>query len=190
MRKIPSLFCRNYDGDRLVRDEVVPGCEWVLAGEGRPTEKTDGTCCLIRDGLFYGRRTLRRGKTPPAGFEPATDVDPVTGKQEGWVPIGDGPEWSAHRDGLIYAEGLNGAPLWDATYELVGPKVQGNPYRLDHNDLWPHGAHTLPELLVGRCFDSVRVFLTGERYEGIVWWHEDGRMAKIKRRDFGLSWPL
>ena len=34
MQKIISLFQRNYDGDRQVRDEVVPGAEWVLAGEG------------------------------------------------------------------------------------------------------------------------------------------------------------
>jgi hypothetical protein len=25
--------------------------------------------------------------------------------------------------------------------------------------------------------------------EGVVWYHEDGRMVKIKRRDFGLKWP-
>lgn len=24
--------------------------------------------------------------------------------------------------------------------------------------------------------------------EGLVWHHDDGRMAKIKRRDFGLKW--
>ena len=42
MRKIITLFQRNYDGDRLVRDEVVPGAEWVLAGEGAPTRKWDG----------------------------------------------------------------------------------------------------------------------------------------------------
>ena len=37
MEKIISLFARNYDGDRLVRDEIVPGAEWVVAGEGRAT---------------------------------------------------------------------------------------------------------------------------------------------------------
>lgn len=37
MRKIQSLFQRNYDGDRLVRNEVVPGSEWVVSGEGRAT---------------------------------------------------------------------------------------------------------------------------------------------------------
>lgn len=24
----------------------------------------------------------------------------------------------------------------------------------------------------------------------IPWWHPSGRMCKIKRRDFGLPWPL
>ena len=53
MRKIISLFQRNYDGDRLVRNEVVPGAEWVLAGEGIATRKYDGTCCMVRDGKLY-----------------------------------------------------------------------------------------------------------------------------------------
>lgn len=39
MQKIISLFQRNYDGDHLVRDEVVPGAEWVLRGEGVATRK-------------------------------------------------------------------------------------------------------------------------------------------------------
>jgi hypothetical protein len=43
MRKIITLFQRNYESDRLVRDEVVPGAEWVLAGEGVATRKFDGT---------------------------------------------------------------------------------------------------------------------------------------------------
>lgn len=34
MKKTIGLFQRNYDGDRLVRDEIVPGAEWVAAGEG------------------------------------------------------------------------------------------------------------------------------------------------------------
>ena len=34
MKKVISLFRRNYDTDHLVRDEVVEGAEWVIAGEG------------------------------------------------------------------------------------------------------------------------------------------------------------
>lgn len=39
MKKIISLFKRNYEGDHLVRDEIVEGAEWVIAGEGEATRK-------------------------------------------------------------------------------------------------------------------------------------------------------
>jgi hypothetical protein len=39
MQKIISLFQRNYDGDKLVRNEVTPGAEWVINGEGIATRK-------------------------------------------------------------------------------------------------------------------------------------------------------
>ena len=66
MKKIISLFQRNYDGDRLVRDELVPGAEWVAAGEGKATRKWDGTCCMVRDGVLFKRYDAKAGKTPPA----------------------------------------------------------------------------------------------------------------------------
>ena len=177
MRKIPSLFQRNYETDRLVRDEVVPGCEWVLAGEGTPTRKHDGTCCMVRDGKLYRRHTLRRGKQPPEGYEPATDADPKTGKQEGWVPVGDGPEDRLHR------EAFDGQP--DGSYELCGPKVQGNPEGFDRHMLVPHGSIQMYQ--DPRTFKGIRDYLQQLDVEGIVWHHPDGRMAKIKARDFGFK---
>jgi len=44
MKKIITLFQRNYKTDRLVRNEVTPGAEWVINGEGVATRKYDGTC--------------------------------------------------------------------------------------------------------------------------------------------------
>jgi len=32
MKKIPTLFERDFDGNRQVIDKVHPGCEWVQAG--------------------------------------------------------------------------------------------------------------------------------------------------------------
>jgi hypothetical protein len=179
MEKIVSLFCRNYDGDRQVRDEVVPGAEWVARGEGRPTVKIDGTSCLVRAGRLLKRYDCKRGKTPPAGFEPAQDPDPVTGHWPGWLAVGDGPEDKWHREAEIPAE--------DGTYELVGPKVQGNPYNLERHVLIRHGA----EPVVGdpRTFAEVRQYLETNLVEGIVWHHDSGAMVKIKARDFGLRWP-
>jgi hypothetical protein len=38
-----------------------------------------------------------------------------------------------------------------------------------------------------RTFDALREYLKPQDIEGIVWHHPDGRMAKIKKRDFGLK---
>lgn len=196
MKKIISLFQRNYDGDRLVRNEVVPGAEWVLAGEGVATCKHDGTCCLVRDGKLYKRYEVQPGKVPPPNFEPANEVDPVTGKQQGWVPVGDGPDDRWHReawDGLVktqegrvlkpelyFAEGD-----FDGTYELCGPKVQGNPENLPTHFLIPHGCEVIADF--PRDFDGIRERLAQMDIEGIVWHHPDGRMVKIKAKDFGIK---
>ena len=176
MKKIISLFQRNYDGDRLVRDEVVPGAEWVIAGYGRATRKWDGTCCLVRDGKLFKRYEVKKGKTPPADFEPANDVDSSTGKQQGWRPVGDGPEDAYHREAFEGTEA-------DGTYELVGPKIQGNPEQFDSHVLVPHGIHDVD---APRTFDELKEWFDGpgRDIEGVVWWH-DGSMVKIKAKDFG-----
>lgn len=183
MRKIISLFARNYDGDRLVRDEIVPGAEWVVAGEGIATQKFDGTCCMVRDGKLYRRYDAKRGKTPPEGFEPSQDYDAVTGHMPGWILVGDGPEDKWHREAFSY---WPDAP--DGTYELCGPKIQGNPEGYQHHQLIPHG---LPQAsLVAdapRNFEGLRSYLSSKNIEGIVWHHADGRMVKIKTKDFGLK---
>ena len=62
MKKIISLFMRNYDSDRLVRNEVTPGAEWVIEGEGKATRKYDGTCCLIKNNKLYKRYDAKKGK--------------------------------------------------------------------------------------------------------------------------------
>ena len=178
MKKIISLFQRNYDTDRLVRDEVTPGAEWVLAGEGVPTRKFDGTCCMVRDGKLYKRFDVKRGKTAPPDFEPAQDTDPITGHLPGWLPVGDGPEDKWHRE----AWQAQFPWLRDGTYELCGPKIQGNPEGFEIHTLIRHGNWIIDEN--PRTFEAIRDYLETAGIEGIVWWHPDGSMVKIKRRDF------
>lgn len=193
MRKIISLFQRNYDGDRKVRDEVVPGAEWVLAGEGVPTRKFDGTCCMVRDGRLFRRhdRKLKNGKIKPApeGWEPA-EVKPNehTGHWPGWLPVGDGPQDKWHREAWEYH--LTSAALPDGTYELLGPKVQGNPEGFIRHELVRHGTFGT-DGQDPRTYSDIRDFLAHIRtydedqpWEGIVWHHPDGRMVKIKTKDF------
>lgn len=177
MRKILSLFQRNYETDRLVRNEVVPGSEWVIAGEGIATRKFDGTCCMLRDGRLYKRYDVKKGKPLPAGFEPAQEADETTGHQPGWLLVTDGPEDRWHREAL-----LQSGELTDGTYELCGPKVQDNPEGFSFHVLVKHGAEVLDD--VPRDFNGIKEWLRVRTIEGIVWHHPDGRMVKIKRKDF------
>lgn len=190
MEKIISLFQRNYDGDRLVRDELVPGAEWVPAGEGVATVKWDGTSCLIRDGKIFKRYDAKPGRTPPPGFEQSGKPDPVTGRAQGWVPVGDGPEDRWHREAFEHLRSQwNLSERDNGTYELVGPKVQGNPYSLDHHELRRHGSERMDWLKTAEFEDIKLILEKSPSLEGIVWHHPDGRMVKIKRRDFGFRWP-
>lgn len=191
MEKIPSLFKRDYEGTRLVLNEIVPGTEWVVAGEGTATRKFDGTCCRIQAGKLWKRYDVKAGKAPPLGFEPAQDPDPVTGHHPGWVLVGEGPDDKWHREAFGYAPGtavLNhpwNARFWsDGTYELCGPKIQGNPERLEKHTLIVHGLETID---APRSFDALKEWFRGKDIEGIVWHHSDGRMVKIKKKDFGLN---
>ena len=185
MKKIISLFERDYDSrHRTVFDQVVEGAEWVQNGEGTPTRKYDGTCCLIRDGKLYRRYEVKRGKSPPEGFEPATDVDPNTGKQQGWLAVGDGQQDRWHNE--AFATGVNhaGLPLSDGTYELCGPKIQGNPEGFESHVLVRHGVDMLVN--APTQFEELKCYLADHDIEGIVWHHPDGRMVKIKGKDFGI----
>ncbi len=195
LKKILSLYQRNYDGDRLVRDEVVPGAEWVLAGEGVATQKYDGTACMVRDSkLFrrYDRKRDKRGqmKSLPPRWEPCEpEANEHTGHWPGWLPVGEGPDDRWHRDAFnteleIY-RAVNDGIMRDGTYELCGPKVQGNPEGVREHRLLKHGIEIYPT--PPRSFKALAGWLAGENLEGIVWHHPDGRMVKIKKRDFGLK---
>lgn len=178
MKKIPTIFQRDMSKQPAL---VVPAwhtdCLWVRDGEGIATRKWDGTSVLIRDGKRYKRRELRGNDFPPPGFE-SLGFDENTGKTVGWVPVGDGSDDKYHREAPD--------PGHDGTFELVGPKVNGNKDKFDGHTLVAHGHIQHPES--PRTYDELRAWLEQNIMEGLVWHHPDGRMAKIKRRDFGLRW--
>ncbi|MET9498813.1 hypothetical protein [Streptomyces sp. NPDC006552] len=180
MQKIPTLFVRNPADRRRVLTDVTPGCEWVLDGHGVATRKYDGTCVLLDEsGQWWARREVKPGKTAPPDYVPV-QRDVVTGKTMGWEPIAQSSFAKFHAEALeVHGDRPHG------TYELCGPKINGNPEGLARHTLVRHAtAETVAPDLDRRTYAGIADFLAGHEWEGLVYHHPDGPMAKIKRRDF------
>ena len=100
MKKIPTLFVREYDerGNVVgVTKEVAAGMEWVLAGDGEATEKVDGSACAIINGELYKRFDAKEGRAVPEGAIPCQPTcDQYTGHWPHWVkvdPASKGDKW-------------------------------------------------------------------------------------------------
>ena len=187
MKKMPTLFLREFNpggGVKRILPIVTPGCEWVLDGEGVPTEKVDGSCCAIINGKFYKRFDAKNGKTPPRGAIPCQSApDPVTGHFPHWVAVSS----TASQDKWYWNAYVN--TPWakeDGTYEAVGVHFQGNPYGMDDDFIEKHGRIVL--FNVPRDFIGLRAYLNCHNIEGIVWHRGNGEMCKLKRSDFGFLW--
>ncbi|WP_042414813.1 RNA ligase 1 family protein [Streptacidiphilus anmyonensis] len=185
MRKIPTLFRRDPDDRAHVLPEGNPVCQWVFDGEGVATRKFDGTCVMLdAQGEWWARREVKPGRTPPPNYVPV-ETDEVTGKTMGWEPVAQSAFAKFHAEALANTtlrEGLTG------TFELVGPKINGNPERVGTHRLVEHATALtvdVPELTFDGVRAAVLALADADGCEGVVWHHPDGvRFAKIKARDF------
>ena len=184
MKKIPTLFKRDPENMSRLLPEVNPVCQWVLDGEGVATKKIDGTSCMFDGTVWWKRREVKKGKPVPEGFKEET-FDETTGKRTGWMPIDESDKW--HLEAIGREDNQSGTPNV-GTYELVGPKIQGNPEKWETHLMVQHETVEQFDIpVVG--YEQLQAWLSENYVEGIVWHHPDGRMAKIKRRDYRLKWP-
>lgn len=191
MKKMPTLFRREF-GDRhsiTIFNEVTPGCEWAIKGEGVATRKLDGTCTLIKSGELWKRYDAKKGKPVPEGaIKCQENPDPITGHLPCWVKV----DFSDKADKWMAAAFLRqkeyGYRFEDGTYELCGPHFQGNPECLEQDEFIKHGSIILDD--VPRDFEGIKQYLFDNNIEGIVFHRCDGtgEMCKIKRTDFGFKW--
>lgn len=193
MNKIPSVFLRDVEDMSIMTRELNPLCQWVIEGEGTPTRKYDGTCVMHDEsGRWWARREVKPGKEAPPEFQ-LLGVDEITGKTMGYEPIENTGfyRWWTEEHELANFEVVTG------TYELCGPKINDNPEGYKHHILIPHAGaarFTVEENGVERevidryTYDVIKSNILAARevmgWEGIVWHHPDGRMAKMKARDY------
>jgi len=172
MEKIPTMYPRDESiKGHPVIPPVKPECAWVEAGEGLATEKLDGMNVKVERGQLFKRQKPKDRDYDNASYVPCDRSNPA--------------------DKWLYAAFAR-TTYDDGIYEAVGPKIQGNPHRV----IEPGLVKVLPVALslvienITRTYEGVRHYLAEHDKEGIVFHHPDGRLAKIKRRDFGLPWPI
>lgn len=184
MRKISTLYKKHPTNLSRVVNEVNPENEWVFTDDGvRATRKYDGTACAVIEGVLYKRYDVKKGRPVPSNAIPCQDPDPITGHWPHWVICkrdDPGDKW--------HFEAFDLSRDWeDGTYELIGPKVQGNPENVSKHILCKHGILSLDIRLKLYDFESYRDFLSRADIEGIVFHHPDGRMCKLRKSDFGIK---
>jgi hypothetical protein len=185
VQKIPTLFTRDESTHgHPVIDAVTAGCQWVIDGEGNATRKLDGMNVKVASGLLYKRQKPKTGEYDEASYVPCRRDDPA-----------DKHLFEAF-DAAVSVD--LGSRLPDGVYEALGPKIHGGaegyadhepclipivPYQVALDIEWLQG------IQIERTFLGLRRFLAAHRFYGIVFHHPDGRLAKIKRKDYGLAWP-
>jgi len=202
MKKIKTLFVIDRDTN-LATQTPNEGTDWVFNGEGIATIKFDGTACMVKDGVLYKRydRKLKKqftqkarflgsdfvttddmfGEVPDGAIPCEEKPDPKSFHFPHWIPVSkDNPQDKFHVDAFSRGN------FEDGTYELLGPKINGNAYELTENKLVKHGSEVVD--VPDRSYDGMFNFLVGLHGEGVVFHHPDGRMVKCRRKDYGLFW--
>lgn len=183
MEKIPTIFDRG-EGFKVM-NQPRNGCEWVFAGEGKATEKLDGT--NIRVTVRSGQVVRVEKRRNPSKLQKQQGVI------DGWYV--DADEYGKEDKYIFMAVKETDIKSWpdgEHSAEALGPSIQGNPLGLSKNVCAPFNLEIPVYDNVPRTFEGLKAFLAtlesrfspGHLAEGIVFHHPDGRRAKIKRKDF------
>ena len=183
MKKIQTIFDRNWDGDKTVNDKRIVDSEVLL--QGVATEKLDG---------MNVRVTIRKGTT--VRLEKRRNPNKMQkykGIIEPWytdTSISSEDKWLNE---ALNNTDLSQLPDGEWSGEAVGKNIQGNPLNLENNRIVFFSLHQAPIFEnVPTSWAGLRKWLPAQKskygndcgIEGIVWHLLDGTMYKIKTKDF------
>lgn len=187
MRKITTIFERNWEGNRTVIDQYTNAAFPIVALTAKATEKLDG---------MNVRLTVRRHTVVRVEKRRNPDKrQKAIGIEEPWYVDADpyGPEDKYIFEAVVNTK-LGDIPDGEWSGEAVGPRIQGNPLGLEAHEVclfscgkasvFENVPITYAELKVWLPLQKTK-FGSGDRpIEGIVWHCANGEMFKIKTKDF------
>lgn len=184
MKKIPTLFLRDPNNLSRVTTDINPDAAWLLETMAIPTVKKDGT--NIRVDLLDGYLVDVQKRRNPTREEKAR------GQEPGYIPAHRDDPADKHIYAAVDATDFARWPDGWSSCEALGPKIQGG---IESNvpTLYPFSwAPDVIEIGIAITYAAIKAYLEQYEIEGIVWHEQTGekRMCKIKRKDFGLSWPV
>ncbi len=186
MNKIQTIFDRDWEGNRCVINKPIDNVVLAILPFAKATEKIDGTNV---------RATLRAGTC--VRLEKRRNPDKIQkhkGIEEPWyVDASPFESQDKHIYDALANTDLTQLPDGEWSGEAVGPDVQGNPLNLEKN--------IIVFFSLGQCpvyedcptsFEELKAWLPVQKskfgrdrgIEGIVWHCDDGKMFKIKTKDF------
>lgn len=199
MIKMSTLFKKHPEDLSKVIDEFNEKNSWIFT-EGKAYVKRDGTSVAFINGGFYKRYESRPNKKknalteftqPLEGAIACSERDPKTGKQVFWEPVTSQDKW--HMEALYKFQEQNGGnkPV-DGTYELCGPRINGNKEKLPEHVFIKHDSEPF-ELEISKetiTYENIKKILEENNIEGIVFHNVNDPTVKckIRRKDFGIKW--
>lgn len=190
MPKLESPFVREeIDGKYVVTKNITPGYAWVFEDDSvLAVEKIHGTNCSV---------TIENGK-----------ITSIWNRKE-HIPFFN--KNKIHLTQAIlnsYEKGYLGLPDGQHFGEAIGPKINGNPYKLDKHLWLPFNTYCKNHLAYKswgkypKDFETISNWFRkdlmplysyrvngrewkGKHFvEGVVFYHPDGRMSKLRRDMF------
>jgi len=197
MRRIPTVFIT--DNNKIASKSYNKECMWVMdRTKLNAYIKIDGMPCYSDGAIIYrryNRKLLKSGKRRDVPknliWKPSEIEDSQDKNFYGWLQIDKNSNNKFFIEALTNYVRTHNHSLPMGSYELVGPKINKNIYKLKKHILVRHKNKEIlpPPVLWEEIEWFFRFNPIGRSIEGIVFHHRDGRMAKIKRINFGLSWP-
>ncbi|MGD1839908.1 MAG: hypothetical protein ACFB0B_03295 [Thermonemataceae bacterium] len=191
MEKIPTIFDRNWDGDRKVNSKlVVPEFDF---GNAIATEKLDGMNIRVTVRNHTIVRVEKR-RNP-------SKIQKKQGIKEPWyVDADEFDKADTYLFDAVKNTDFSDVPDGEWSAEALGEKIQGNPLNLKGHTLFIFSLNDWRQKVVypdvPTDFEELKKWLPQQKslfgndcgIEGIVWHNiNNGEMCKIKIKDFNYK---